>query len=385
MRMIAAGPVGPIICKCSARVYPINGTHIFIYFCAGLFCRLTLQIVYCIYFSSNICLHALHALMHLSGLLDATGRKVFSDMVLLDPNAESDDVATVLAKGAATSGKSRFSAKAKAKAEATAAAAEAEAALVRSAVPRTGYGIAKSLGFGGFLIGKKFDPRDDLLSRVPDEIVRSVTAPHARAALALFPALRYCLDITVNRAAVSATMELLALLVDQNPAVFHHIPDSILFRLTDLLSVPRLGPESFDYFSSDPVTNIVSRVTPLKLLAGYDATIDAELRDRSVELLVKLTALGPDLKRRVGRGRLSVGGRHGINSHLYDALIAMLTSTSGRHDSPHLAGMLLSNLAVAPENRIGMMYVEGRIVDAAGRDSSVANGMCNGVLNHIHG
>jgi len=306
-------------------------------------------------------------------------------MALLDPNVQADDVvaAAVLPKGS-TAGRGK-SAKAKAKAEATAAAMEAESALVRSAVPKSGYGIAKSLGYGGFLIGKKFDIRDDALSRIPDESVQPVIAPHARAALALFPALRYCLDITANRAAVSATMELLALLVDQNPAVFHHVPDSVLFRLTDLLSVPRLGPESFDYFSSDPVTNIVSRVTPLKLLAGYDATIDAELRDRSVELLIKLTALGPDLKRRVGRGRLSANGRHAINSRLYDALIAMLTSGSGRHDSPHLAGMLLSNLAVAPENRIGMMYVEGRVVDAAGRDANVANSVCNGVLNHIHG
>jgi len=145
--------------------------------------------------------------------------------------------------------------------------------------------------------------------------------------------------------------------------------------------VPRAGPESFDY--CDPVHNIVSRVTPLKLSNGYDLSIDVDLRDRSVDLLVKLTAIGPDMKRRAGRGRLAPSGRHGINSRLYDGLIAMLTCRTGRHDSAQLAGVLLSNLAVAPENRPGIQYMESRLVNAAGRDASVSNTVLNGILKWL--
>ena len=322
--------------------------------------------------------HALQALMHLESLLDTTGRKIFSDLLLLNPSYDPQaDIALALAS--TSSGRTSKAAKAKAEAQAKAAADEAE--LVRSSVPKAGYGLAPALGYGGLLIAKNFDHRDEQMSAIPDDIVETVTAPHARAVLALLPALRFSLDSTENHAAVSQTMELMSLMVEENQAVFEQIPDSVLHRLTDLICVPRAGPESFDY--CDPIYNVVSRVTPLKLNQGYDLAIDDNLRDRSVDLLVKLTAIGPDMKRRAGRGRLASSGKHGINSRLYDGLIAMLTSRSGRHDSAQLAGALLSNLAVAPENRPGIQYMESRLVNAAGRDASVSNTALNGILKWL--
>lgn len=327
---------------------------------------------------SNLCTHALQALMHLESLLDTTGRKVFSDLLLLNPSYEPRaDIALALA--GTSSGRTSKTAKAKAEAQAKAAADEAE--LVRCSVPKVGYGLATVLGYGGLLIAKNFDHRNESMSAIPDDVVETLTAPHARAALALLPALRYSLDSTENHASVSQTMELMTLMVEENQAVFEKIPDSVLHRLTDLVCVPRAGPESFDY--CDPVHNIVSRVTPLKLSNGYDSSIDVDLRDRSVDLLVKLTAIGPDMKRRAGRGRLAPSGRHGINSRLYDGLIAMLTCRTGRHDSAQLAGVLLSNLAVAPENRPGIQYMESRLVNAAGRDASVSNTVLNGILKWL--
>ena len=58
-----------------------------------------------------------------------------------------------------------------------------------------------------------------------------------------------------------------------------HMPTKVLNRLSDLLYVPRLGPDSLDYI--DPVHNIVTRVTTLKLLMSYDATVDTDVRGMS--------------------------------------------------------------------------------------------------------
>ena len=74
-------------------------------------------------------------------------------------------------------------------------------------------------------------------------------------------------------------------------------------RLLDLLYIPRLGPDSLEYI--DPVQNIVTRVTTLKLLMGYDATVDTDVRDRALDFLVPLLELdSPRLaQRETGRQR----------------------------------------------------------------------------------
>lgn len=313
----------------------------------------------------NICVHALHALLNLAPMLDPTGRKVFTDRLLLDPTKPGSEAASV--------------------------------------VPHDSdkYGQAKSLGLGGMLIARRFEVRDDALSKVPDDIVRTLSAPLIRAVLSLFPALLHSLHCECNRPVVSCSLEVLSTIADNadNRGAFLEAPDALLSRLVDLLYVPRLGPDAVEYV--DPVRNVVTRVSTLKLMMGYDASVDSELRDRSAELLVKLTGLGPDLRRRLGRrispapsvagsvgavGAAAVAsGRRGYvpNARLYDALIAMLTTTAGRGDASQLAAKLLANLATAPENRDGMLYVEAKALQASSRNPQVANVVCNGVFNHM--
>ena len=272
-------------------------------------------------------------------------------------------------------------------------------------VPHDGtYGRAASLGFGGMLIAKRFEVRDEALSKVPSDVVRGISARHMRAVLSLFPALLYALQCDASRPAAVAALEVLTALVDGPDCrdVFLCAPNSLLGRLVDLLYVPRLGPDGLEYVN--PVCNVVSRVSTLKLLMGYDASVDSELRDRSAELLLKLTGLGPDLRRRLGR-RLPVvcefdwssssalsetpkAGRGirqrnpgGPNTPLYDALAAMLTTQTGRGDARQLAARLLANLASTAENRDGLQYIESRAVEASSRCPHVANIICNSVFH----
>jgi len=221
-----------------------------------------------------------------------------------------------------------------------------------------------------------------------------------------------------NRSTILSTLELLRDLVDNadNQSIFLSVPNSLLHRLVSLLWVPRLGPDSLEYV--DPVYTVVSRVSTLKLLNGYDATIDFELRDKSVELLIRLTNLSPDVKKRLGRcwvpfkngdngsirrasrsnnNELNItkqdakegntGGVRGYltmrpNARLYESLVPMLSTKVGRNDASQLASRLLANLALVPENRVGMLYIEKKILELSCLDAHVA---CNGILNQIHG
>jgi len=165
-----------------------------------------------------------------------------------------------------------------------------------------------------------------------------------------------------------------------------HIPDSILDRLVDLLWVPRLGPDSLEYLN--PVQHIVSRVSTLKLLMGYDATVDTDLRDRSLDVLVPLLELSsPKLAKRLGlvpttgranrRRRSTAATTTTTRTRLYDALVPALTTTVGRNDAPNLASELLGQLAKAKENRIGLLYVQSRLLKLASRDPRVAQLACH--------
>jgi hypothetical protein len=157
------------------------------------------------------------------------------------------------------------------------------------------------------------------------------------------------------------------------------------------LYIPRLGPDCLEYV--DPVRNMVTRVSALKLLANYDSTVDYELRDRSLEVLTKWSSLVecPDIKVQLGK-RMTVVTRPSIdtesddddvtimyygtksvtclhekvpNAKLYDALIPCLTTKVGREQTPQLAAKLLTNLFSIPDNRIGAEYTEGAILMAA--------------------
>jgi hypothetical protein len=164
----------------------------------------------------------------------------------------------------------------------------------------------------------------------------------------------------------------------------------------------------------DPVSNTVARVVALKLMAGYDATIDSDMRDRACALLVNLTDLSTGIKWRLGispsisgmtrrkydsssinppertnglapsilRSDESSSSRR-MNVRLYDSLLSMVSSTSGRGDAGQLAVRLLSNLALIPENNAGIRYVERKLISMSVMDPHIAKIACNGIFNRI--
>jgi len=163
----------------------------------------------------------------------------------------------------------------------------------------------------------------------------------------------------------------------------------------------------------NPMRNMVTRVSALKLMAGYDNTVDYELRDRSLELLVKLAALSSDLKRRIGQrmtvcqssdcfgvdeaviDELVLEGKEGEssssssssssstmpNTRFYDAILPALTTKVGRDHTPQLAAKLLADMATIPDNRVGIMYIQRKVLRAAAScDTYVAHILMKGVL-----
>lgn len=61
----------------------------------------------------------------------------------------------------------------------------------------------------------------------------------------------------------------------------------------------------------------------------------------------------------------------------------MISASSGRGDAGPLATQLLSNLAVVPENKAGILYVERKLISMSGKDPHVANVACNGIFNRV--
>eukprot|EP00558_Chaetoceros_sp_UNC1202_P004087 CAMPEP_0197245890 /NCGR_PEP_ID=MMETSP1429-20130617/10534_1 /TAXON_ID=49237 /ORGANISM="Chaetoceros sp., Strain UNC1202" /LENGTH=166 /DNA_ID=CAMNT_0042706465 /DNA_START=32 /DNA_END=532 /DNA_ORIENTATION=+ len=166
----------------------------------------------------------------------------------------------------------------------------------------------------------------------------------------------------------------------------------MIFQLVHFLWIPRLGPDSIEYV--DPLLNTVSRVSAMKLLGGYDISVDYEVRDRSTEILLKLTDMSDDIKKRVGRkiilkatDKIEVDvamATNQPNTRFYDAIIPALTTKVGRDQTPQLAARLLSSLAKVDENRKGIMYAERRILRAANvADAPISDILFNNVLKHV--
>jgi hypothetical protein len=225
---------------------------------------------------------------------------------------------------------------------------------------------------------------------------------HVQATLALFPALMAVLDpndrttVTTSasgwhRPSLQSVLELLVTLIenDDNKSIFACVPDSMLHQLTEMLYLQRLGPESLDYI--DPIHHPVVRVIPLKLTMGYDATVDTDIRDRACELLVKLTELSPHIRKRLGMAQrrdtlqtnMKTSSSARINVRLYDSIISMISTASGRSDAGSLATQLLSNMATVPENKTGILYCERKLISVSAMNSEVANVACNGIFNRI--
>lgn len=365
--------------------------------------------------SSNMCIHAIQTLTNIAPLIDVTGRQLFIDRAFLESDAK-EVLYTVPGQqippdneelGEGEDGETR---------ESSASAVSQEK---KNGHPM--YGLSTYLGFGGMYLSKQYDTKAETLDNIPNSVVWDVAGTHVRAILAIFPALSAILDpndITAmhtsccgwHRPSIQAVLELLNALVE-NPdskGVFLCISDKMLHCLTDMLYIPRLGPESMDYV--DPVSNTVTRITALKLRMGYDASIDSLLRDMSCDVLVKLTDLSTGLKKRLGcASSMSTMARRQnaqtnssselapsilhldessssrrMNVRLYDSLLPMISSVSGRGDAGSLAVRLISNLAQVPENKAGVRYVERKLMSKASTDAHIGKLAFNGIFNKVN-
>jgi hypothetical protein len=54
-----------------------------------------------------------------------------------------------------------------------------------------------------------------------------------------------------------------------------------------------------------------------------------------------------------------------VNNRIFDAVVPILATKSGRNEAPHLAIQLLRELAKADENKNGLMYIHERVIAIA--------------------
>ena len=312
----------------------------------------------------NICIHSLQSLIMLSPLIHTTGSKFFADFLLLDDDGDApnnDIIPPPKKKKSKWNKPLRTSNQSKPSTNNTVT------------LP-----LAYHLGLGGMLMAKRLEVTrvdDDVYTKIPPFLIRNIVWSNIQTNISLFRLILECISQNKNRSILLLGLECMKEIMDQsnNRVLFEqsrHVPESFIQRLVDLLYIPRLGPDSLEYV--DPVTNMVSRVATLKLANGYDASIDFEVRDRSVDILERLTSFSPDMKRRVGE--------HG--PRLFDYLICMLSTDVGRSDARQLAGSVLANIAMVQENKqLGITYIEDKLLDLASKDANIANVVCNCLMN----
>jgi hypothetical protein len=306
--------------------------------------------------TSSLALPALHVLVNLAPYLDVTGQKLLCDkLFLLD-------------------------------------AAHEDFPLVPS--PSTfGQAADGSWGFGSLFLAKRLDTKEDVVQDISKEMLLQLTQGYLIRVWSIFPAMaRVLVDSTAPRLVIMMAVDLLQEFInharvgvvgqveDQESvipsarSILVNIPTDVLERLMDLLCIPRLGPDSLEYI--DPVQNIVVRVTTLKLLMGYDATVDTDVRDRALDVLVPLLELdSPRLAQRLGTKQ-----DERPRNRLYDAIFPILGTQVGRNEAPLLASQLLRELSKAKENRIGCLYVQERIIALGSKDPRIAHL----ALNYMH-
>ena len=254
-----------------------------------------------------------------------------------------------------------------------------------------GQAVGGGWGFGGMWLARRLDPKEDVMSDVSKEFVLSFTEDYLVSIWSIFPALCHVLTNTAApRPVLIAAVDLLQELVSQariglvgnvnledDPdeiptlrAILVKMPEAMLARLVDFLYIPRLGPDALDY--NDPVRNIVTRVTPYRLTGGYDANVDTDIRDRTLDILVPLLELdSPRLAVRLGLQTETNDAL--VRTALWDALVPILTTSAGRNEAPHLATQVFQELAKAPENRPGALYVQERLLALACKNDRVAH------------
>jgi hypothetical protein len=294
-------------------------------------------------------LPSLHVLVNLAPYLDVTGQKLLCDKMFLSTSG-MDDAPQVPA-------------------------------------PATFGQLANGRwGFGGLWLAKRLDAKEDVVQDVSTEMLLQLTQDYIVCVWTIFPALAAVLtDSGAPRLVIMTAVDLLQefinharvgvvgtvgdhdLDVPNARSIVVNLPDDVMQRLMDLLYIPRLGPDALEYI--DPVHNIVTRVTTLKLLVSYDAQVDTDLRDRALDVLVPLLELdSPNLAKRIGTKEN--GAPH---NRLYDAIFPILATQVGRNEAPLLASQLLQEISKANENEQGCLYLQRQILSLASKDSRVAH------------
>ena len=305
--------------------------------------------------SNSIVLNALSVLINISPHLDVTGQKLFCDKLFLMSTANGAPPED----GAKLPDPSTF-----------------------------GQAVNGSWGFGSLFLAKKLDTKEDNVQDIEKDMLLQLTQDYLIRVWAIFPALGNVLtDTTTSRAVIMMALELLQEFInharvgvigkveDQDPekipdtrAILVYIPSKLLTRLSDFLYIPRLGSDGLEYV--DPTVTIVTRVNPLKLTVGYDGTIDTDIRDRALEVLVPLLELdSPGIAKRLG----TKPGTGLPNNRVFDAVFPILSTQAGRNDAPSLATQLFRELSKAKENRLGFLYLQERIIALASKEPRVAH------------
>jgi hypothetical protein len=296
-----------------------------------------------------IATHAMHALVNIAQYLDVTGQKLLCDKLFLVEG--TSDEAPLIPDG------STF-----------------------------GQVADGKFGFGSILLAKRLDTKEDFVADISTEMILDLTGPYLFSVWSVFPAVNKVFsDTTSPRSLIMMAEEFLQeFLAHTRTGVLVHVddqgkpvpdartimintPSSVLQRLVDMLYVPRLVWESLEYV--DPTICTVTRVNTLRLLLGYDATVDTDVRDRALDVLVPLMEL--DSPRMAER--LATGKKQKIQNRLLDALMPILTTRAGRTEAPNLALSLLKELSKGNMNRLASVYIRERLVALAANEAKIAH------------
>jgi hypothetical protein len=256
---------------------------------------------------------------------------------------------------------------------------------------------ASQWGWNGMYWAKRWDAREDrLAATVQKEFIMSVTGTHYLTSVwSVFSALRFCLtNHCIQRHTLLMGLDVLlewiqparigvvgTVSIEDDPyvlpsirAVLVNMPDCMLIRLVECLSIPKQGPESMDYV--DPTKTLVLKPSNKSVSyqqGGYDASIDTDLRDRALEVLVPLMELdSPRVAARIGKCCHS--------RPLLDAILPILTTTVGKNEASMVASQFLREFSKASENEMALVTIQERLVELASRDARIAQL----VWNHLY-
>jgi hypothetical protein len=257
--------------------------------------------------------------------------------------------------------------------------------------------LLQTLGMGGMQLARAFHPKDHVVD-IPISSVMEIATLHLQQVWSLFSALAHVItNPTCPRLLLMMALDFLKECCNQVGSVvlssyYHHptddddannniptmaailreLPSEVIDKLIDCLWIPRLGPDALDYVN--PVHTMVARVGFLKLRSGYDATVDTDLRDRALDVLVPWLSLDDaHLAPKLAFSHPGGGNQHKIQKpRFWNALVPILTTRVGRNDAPSLATQVLKYMASSSENQEGLLYIQEYILELASRDARIA-------------